>query len=114
MLQSLPAYSYLWPLYTLVTLYCFLRLIAFFSARKMTFITSPSTFSKRLLEETKLKSMSFTPFWCGLNGHMQGIIYAFSELYEKHMPGCDIKYDTEIFTLKDGGKVALEWYQGRL
>ncbi len=43
---------------------------------------------------------------------MQGVLYTFYELIHFRFKKLNIEYDREVFTLSDGGELAIEWYNG--
>ena len=55
--------------------------------------------------------MRDTPYWCLFNTFNQGIVYfAYKYFQEKYLA---INYEREVFTLKDGGQLAIEWFEGK-
>ena len=56
--------------------------------------------------------MSYTPYIFAINSHVQGIIYSFYDKAHTSFKSLEIKYDRELFKLKDGGTLALDWYNG--
>jgi predicted alpha/beta-fold hydrolase len=68
---------------------------------------------KSFIKESGVKDMYYTPYLFALNGHMQAIVYLIKETVLKlRFP---LKYEREMFTLSDGGSIALDWvidYEG--
>ena len=56
--------------------------------------------------------MAYTPYIFAINNHIQGIIYTLIGMIETRVDYLSIKYDRELFTLKDGGTLAIDWYDG--
>lgn len=40
------------------------------------------------------------------------MVYTFYELIHFRVKSLNIKYDRELFTLKDGGELPIDWYDG--
>lgn len=55
--------------------------------------------------------MRYQPYWMvAFSRHLQGIVYTvYSKILEK-TPRYQEKYTREVFTLSDGGLVAIEWH----
>jgi len=59
------------------------------------------------LEKSKIKELTFVPFWTCLTPLMTALTYVFSETYYENFMALD--YDLETFTVADGGTVGITW-----
>ncbi|TNV77592.1 hypothetical protein FGO68_gene4857 [Halteria grandinella] len=69
-----------------------------------------SALINKVLNTTQLKQLTFSPSLLLFNGNLQCIINPFKGNYLKRfMP---FRYSRELFVLKDGGTIGLDWLEG--
>lgn len=61
-----------------------------------------------LFKNTKLATMKYKPSLFTLNEHLQLIVFCLMPLFEFLFKD-KIKYSRQIYELKDGGELALDW-----
>ena len=84
------------------------RIITFFQKDTLQmYYSRSSNLMKGLMKDSKVKQMTYTPHTLAINGHMQAILSLFCEIYLNLF--FSIKYEREMFTLSDGGTIALDW-----
>ena len=60
---------------------------------------------------SRIQHLRYTPHFLALNTHLQGIIYAFYKTLSERFS--TLNYQREIFTCRDGGRLALEWHTSK-
>jgi len=60
-----------------------------------------------LMENSKIKGMTYVPQTLALNGHMQAFLLVVCNYFLSFF--FSIKYERELFRLSDGGTIALDW-----
>lgn len=61
-----------------------------------------------LFKNTKLASMKYKPSLFTLNEHLQLIVFCLMPLFERLFKD-KVRYSRQIYGLKDGGELALDW-----
>merc|ERR1740115_91836 len=75
-------------------------------ACKLNFKYKAGAFNDSFLKQSKIKDLTYKPYWYCLNSHFQGFLYLIYETIQcSYYP---IQYDRELFTLSDGGTLAIE------
>ncbi len=98
-----------WTLIFIGILFTF-RIITFMQREKVTvYFKRGSQVMGEFVKRTKVTQMEYTPYTLTVNGHLQAIMSVICELVLKiRYP---IKYKREMFTLSDGGTIAIDWVQ---
>ncbi|CDW77448.1 embryogenesis-associated protein emb8-like [Stylonychia lemnae] len=85
-----------------------LKIISNYQTEKMRFhYNKQSTLMREFVKTSKIREYTYTPYWCTLNAFTNCMIFLFCELASKLMK--PVKYERELFTLSDGGTIALDW-----
>ena len=89
-----------------------LSLVSKVQAQNLKLHFKPGPLVSKLLKETDIPNMVYRPHFLALNNHIQFVMLLIYEAWFKTIERNQIRYDREIFTLKDGGQQAIDWYQG--
>ena len=94
-------------LFIIATLITF-RIISLYQKEHIQFFYNKSSnIMREFLKKSKIRKMTYTPHTLTLTGNMQSFIYAWCEIFIKWL--YPFKYERELFTLSDGGTIAIDW-----
>jgi predicted alpha/beta-fold hydrolase len=94
-------------MFIIATLITF-RIISLYQREKIQFYyNKSSSLARDFLKKSKIREMSYTPYFLTLTGNMQSFIYAWCEIYFKF--AFPYRFERELFTLSDGGTIAIDW-----
>ena len=92
--------------------YAALRLYTRWQTTPLNFHYKPGTLNDAFLKQSKIRQLGYTPYAFAFNSHLQGIIYTFYSGAHERFKQLQIKYSRELFILKDGGTLAIDWDGG--
>ena len=65
----------------------------------------------QIVEESKLKSILYTPYLFAWNVHLQALCFLPMSIIEEEVKSFFIPYEREIFHLSEGADIAIDWYE---
>eukprot|EP00347_Sterkiella_histriomuscorum_P006268 403353420 len=96
-----------YTMFIIATLITF-RIITLYQKEKIEFhFHHKSTLMRDFLQKSNIRNLTYTPYFLALSGNMQSFVYMWTEIFVKLIS--NVKFERELFTLSDGGTIALDW-----
>ena len=94
-------------MFIIATLITF-RIISLYQRERIEFYyNKSSSLMRNFLKSSRVRELTYTPYLLTLTGNMQSFIFCFVEPVVKLF--FPYRFERELFTLSDGGTVALDW-----